>query len=335
MLSLNWLSRLISPRCGTSTSRPPRDRTRERRLKLMRLEQRRVLNADFAFTPHGLTLGHVDGELTVREVASDQSSHIEFDLHGDSVWHDNGATGAFSVDNSTAGHSILSIAKSDLENLPGGVSLSAASSAFDLHFDVQSSSLDLSHMQGALVVEGFGTVDQTTSTDHDVKVADVSLSADQIQLSQFHGDDITLRASEIDLTGGHASFSGTTLSIFSAATPTIELGGLSNDGADLNFTDGDIAAFDASFHRISFYNATTDGGSSIHVDESGADFGNAFSAAVHDPAGPIDSLHLTADSVQIDGSLSVSSGSLIDVIDGLAAFLMPHARLAAAIADQQ
>ncbi len=278
----------------------------------MRLEQRRVLNADFAFTPHGLTLGHVDGELTVREVASDQSSHIEFDLHGDSVWHDNGATGAFSIDNSTAGHSILSVAKSDLENLPGGVSLSAASSAFDLHFDVQSSSLDLSHMQGALVVEGFGTVDQTTSPDHDVKVADVSVSADQIHLSHFHGDNITLHANEVDLTGGHDSFSGNSLSILSASTPTIELGGLSHDGAALDFTDSDIAALDAGFHRISFHDATTDGGSSIHVATTGADFGHALSVAVHDPNVPLDGLHLSADSVHIDGSLSVS-GSSIDV----------------------
>ncbi len=278
----------------------------------MRLEQRRVLNADFSFTPHGLILGHVDGELTVREVSIGQTSHIEFDLHGDSVWHDNGSTGAFAVDNSTAGHSILSVAKSDLENLPTGASLSAASSEFDLHFDVHSSSLDLSHMQGTLVVEGFGTVDQTASTDHDVKVADVSLSADQINLSHFHGDNITLHANEVDLTGGHDSFSGNSLSILSATTPTIELGGLSNDGASLDFTDSDIAALDASFHQIRFHDATSDGGSSIHVDASGADFGHALSASVHDSAASLDGLHLSADSVQIDGSLSISGG-FIDI----------------------
>lgn len=112
----------------------------------MRLERRRVLNADFTFTPQTLTLNRVDGDLTIREVSSGLTSHIEFDLSG-SVWHDDGSTGSFAIDNSTPGHSILSIEKSDFDSLAGGASLSAAASTFDLHFDVQSSSLDLSHMQ--------------------------------------------------------------------------------------------------------------------------------------------------------------------------------------------
>ncbi|TXT21919.1 MAG: hypothetical protein FD138_3925 [Planctomycetota bacterium] len=277
MLSLHWLSRLLAPRSGKSTGRSPRERTKERRLKLLRLEQRRVLNADFSFTPQVLKLSHVDGDLSVREVSSGLTSRIEFDLHG-SVWHDDSSTGTFAIDNSTPGHSILSVAKSDLESLSAGASLSAASSEFDLQFDVHSSSLDLSHLHGTLVVEGFGAVQQTTSADHDVKVADVSLSADQIQLSHFHGDDITLHANEIDLTGGHESVSGTTLSILSTATPTIELGGLSNDGAELNFTDSDIAALDASFHQIRFEAHSTNDLTSVHVDATGADFGHAFSA---------------------------------------------------------
>ena len=300
MLSLHWLSQLWSPR----RSQPLRhERTKQRRLKLLRLEQRRVLNADFSFTPHALTLSQVDGDLTVREVSAGLTSRIEFDLHG-SVWQDDDSTGTFAIDNSTPGHSILSIEKSDLENLSGGISLSAAASAFDLNFDVQSSSLDLSQMRGSLVVEGFGTVSQTASSEYDVKVGDVSLSASQIRLSDFDGDDITLNASEIDLTGGDGTFSGRTLSILSAATPAIELGGLSNDGAELNFTDSDIAALNAEFTSIHFSTLSSGNSSTLTVDVSGADFSGAV--------GRLDSLHLEAATVQIHGNLT-SNGGLIEI----------------------
>ena len=307
MLSLHWLSQLWSPRRRLPLRR---ERTKERRLKLMRLEQRRVLNADFSFMPHALTLNKIDGDLSVREVSSGLTSQIEFDLHGGSVWQDDGSTGTFAIDNSTPGHSILSIEKNDFENLSGGASLSAAASSFNLHFDVQSSSLDLSHMQGTLVAEGFGTVSQTGSSDHDVQVADVSLSASHISLSSFHGDDITLNANEIDLNGGHESFSGTTLSILSAATPTIELGGLSDDGAELNFTDRDIAALDAGFTSIHFSSVATGDSSELTVDESGADFTDAL--ASHAADGHPGSLHLEAATVHIHGDLT-SNGGLIEI----------------------
>ena len=275
-------------------------------MKLLRLEQRRVLNADFTFVAHGLSLDHVDGDLTVREVSGSSGHQIEFDLAGGSLWQDHGSTGVLAIDNSAPGHSILSIAKSDLESLSSGVSLHAASSDFDLQFDVQSSALDLSQMHGTLAAEGFGQIHETAANDHQVRLGDVSLSGDHITLSQFHGDDITLNASEIDLTGGANSFSGSTLSIHAAATPNIELGGTSDTAHELNFTDSDITALDAGFHRISFESTSADADSSIHVDSAGSDFHHAI-AAGHDG-----SLQLTADSVQIDGALSISGG-LIDV----------------------
>ena len=304
MFFIHWLSR--TSRRSHSPRQPNRDRTKERRLKLLRLEQRRVLNADFTFVAHGLNLDHVDGDLTVREVSGGLGSQIEFDLAGGSIWQDNGSTGLFAIDNSSPDHSILSIAKSDLESLSSGVSLHAASSDFDLQFDVQSSALDLSQMHGTLVADGFGEIQQTAANDHDVRLGEVSLSADRITLSQFHGDDITLNANEIDLTGGANSFAGSTLSIHSAATPSLELGGTSDRVHELNFTDSDITALDASFHRISFEATSADAASSIHVDSPGADFNDAITPG-HDG-----SLHLTADSVQIDGVLSISGG-LIDV----------------------
>lgn len=308
MLSLSWLSRLLSPRRSQSLRR---ERAKERRLNLMRLERRRVLNADFTFTPQTLTLNRVDGDLTIREVSSGLTSHIEFDLSG-SVWHDDGSTGSFAIDNSTPGHSILSIEKSDFDSLAGGASLSAAASTFDLHFDVQSSSLDLSHMQGALIAAGFGTISQTTSNDYDVKVADVSLSASHIRLSSFHGDDITLNANEIDFTGGDGSFSGMTLSILSATTPAIELGGLNNDGAELNFTDSDIAALDAGFTAIHFSALSFGDSSTVTVDESGADFSAALSPHMLTSDGHPGSLNLEATTVQIHGDLT-SNGGVIEI----------------------
>ncbi len=304
MFFIHWLSR--TARRSQAPRQPNRDRTKERRLKLLRLEQRRVLNADFTFVAHGLNLDHVDGDLTVREVSGSAGSQIEFDLAGGSIWQDNGSTGLFAIDNSTPGHSILSVAKADLKSLSSGVSLHAASSEFDLQFDVQSSPLDLSQMQGTLAAEGFGEIQQTAANDHQVRFGDVSLSADQITLSQFHGDEITLSANEIDLTGGADSFSGSTLSVHSAATPNIELGGTSDSVHELNFSGSDITALDASFHRISFEATPGDATSSIQVDAAGADFNDAITPG-HDG-----SLHLTADMVQIDGAISLSGG-LIDV----------------------
>ena len=310
MLSLHWLSRLWQPRRGGSVRSSRVERLKERRLKLMRLEQRRVLNADFSFTSQSLTLGQVDGDLAVREVSSGLTSHIEFDLHGGSVWQDDGSTGTFAIDNSTPGHSILSIAKSDFENMSAGASLSAASSAFDLHFDVQSSTLDLGRMRGTLVAEGFGNVSQTAAVDHEVKLVDVSLSAGHISLSRFHGDDITLRANEIDLDGGSGTFAGSTLSIFSAAAPAIELGGLNNDGVELNFTGNDIAALGGGFSSVHFSTLQSGDSATLTVDESGADFYDAL--APHTADGPAGRLQLEAATVQIHGDLT-SGGGLIEV----------------------
>jgi hypothetical protein len=303
MLFIHWLSRTVQRQNSPRSSR--RERALERRLKLMRLESRRVLNADFTFAANLLKLDNVDGDLTIREVTSDNGSQVEFDLTG-SVWQNDASTGLFAIDNSQPGHSILSIAKSDMESLASGVSLHAAASDFDLQFDVQSSTLDLSTMSGALVAEGFGRIDQAASPGYEMRLGDVSLSADHISLSQFHGEDITLHANEIDFMGGEHSVSGSTLSILSATTPTIELGGASDDAGELNFTDTDIAALDATFHRISFEAGSSEANSSLIVDAAGADFQDALAS------GPASSLHLQADSVQIDGELSLSGG-LIEV----------------------
>jgi hypothetical protein len=303
MFFIHWLSRTSR---RSQTARPPnRDRAKERRLKLLRLEQRRVLNADFTFVAHGLDLHHVDGDVTIREVSGSSGQRIEFDLTG-SVWEDHGSTGLFAIDNSHPDHSILSVAKSDLESLSDGISLHAASSGVDLHFDAQSSPIDLSQMQGTLAAEGFGQIHQFAANDHEVRLGDASLSADHISLSRFHGDDIALNANEIDFTGGEHSVSGSTLSVLSAATPTIEIGGSLDHAHELNFTDSDLAALDATFHRISFESTSTDGDGLIHIASAGADFHNALTPG-HDA-----SLHLTADSIHIDGALSISGG-LIDV----------------------
>lgn len=304
MFFVHWLNR--TSRLASLIRQPRRDRTKERRLKLMRLEQRRVLNADFTFVAGALSLDNVDGDLTVREVSGESSHQIEFVLHGGSVWQNNESTGLYAIDNSTPGHSVLSIAKSDLESLTSGVSLRAASSAFDLQFDVHSSSLDLSQMRGTLFADGFGQIGQTASSDHSVRFGDVSLSASEISLSQFHGDDITLNANEVDLIGGAGSFSGSTLSIHSLANSTIELGGTLDTAHELNFTDSDISALHHSFQRIRFQAHSAENLSSILIDSSGADFREAITS------GNNGSLHLTADSVQIDGLLSISGG-LIDV----------------------
>ena len=106
MLPVSWVNRWFS----RSRTRCIRIAPKERRLRLMRLEQRRVLNADFTFAANAsLSLSQVDGDLTVREA----SHRVEFDLTG-SVWQDAGSNGAFTVDNSAAGHSILSIDRDDL-----------------------------------------------------------------------------------------------------------------------------------------------------------------------------------------------------------------------------
>lgn len=308
MLSLHWLSQLWSSRRTDAGCRSRHERIKERRLKLMRLEQRRVLNADFSFTPQTLTLSKIDGDLSVREASSGLTSYIEFDLAG-SIWHDDGSTGPFAIDNSTPGHSILRIEKSDLENLSGGISLSAATSSFDLLFDVQSSPLDLSQMQGTLVVEGFGAVTQTTASDHQVKVADVSLSADHIELSRFHGDDITLNSSEIDFLGGADSFSGSTLTVLSTAAH-VELGGNSDSATALDFTDQDISALDASFYAIRFDAMTNGGLSSLAVDESNADFSDALRPETSNSAADLSQLQLRADAINIDGSLTIAGGTI-------------------------
>ena len=89
MLAFQWLNRFVT-QCrlharsrlhGGSVGRPATTgeamSRSERRLKLMRLEQRRVLNADFTFVAQSnLTLSHIDGDLAVREVraAADLSS---------------------------------------------------------------------------------------------------------------------------------------------------------------------------------------------------------------------------------------------------------------------
>ena len=244
MVLLNWLSIL------GSQARPERQLRKtkriERRLRLMRLEQRRVLNADFTFAAAmGLSLTHVDGDLSMREV----SGHIEFDLSG-SVWHDTGSSGLH-VDNSVANHSILSVAKADLHALSVGISIVGADSTHQLTFDTQSAALDLQFLSGTLAVQDFGDVHQIGSNT--LSVNDFSVTAStRIELRHLSGDDITLSASEIDFTGGAHSVSGTTLSILSNSASSMELGGGTDHASLLDFTDTDIAALNGHFQSITF-----------------------------------------------------------------------------------
>ena len=69
MFFIHWLNRTAGR--NNSIRQPRRHRTKERRLKLLRLEQRRVLNADFTFAANALHLDNIDGDLTVREVSGE------------------------------------------------------------------------------------------------------------------------------------------------------------------------------------------------------------------------------------------------------------------------
>ncbi|HLQ45579.1 MAG TPA: hypothetical protein VK137_12660, partial [Planctomycetaceae bacterium] len=305
-------------------------------MKLIRLEQRRVLNADFAFTAQaGLTLSHVDGDLTVREV----SNHIEFDLTG-SIWSGSETSGIVTVDNAVAHHSILSVDTSDLSLLTAGVSISAADHTHNVTLDTQSAALDLQLMSGPLTIENFGQVNQVGSNN--VHVADVSVSADtSIELRNFSGHDISLTASEIDFTGGANSVSGATLSILPGSASAIELGGLTDHAGVLDFTDTDIAALHGGFQSLNFGTASALGDTPISVHSSGASFGDAVtlnSAGTHGSitiSGQLDSLAdansaavtlngfttLSGDivthggAIQINGSLRVDGTHSLDTTD--------------------
>ncbi|MCX7423662.1 MAG: hypothetical protein NT013_29570 [Planctomycetia bacterium] len=281
---------------------------RERLLKLMRLEQRRVLNADFSFVAHAnLTLSHVDGDLAVREVGS----HFEFDLTG-SVWDHVGGNGAFSIDNSVANRSILSIDRSEFGELHAGLSISAdPNGAHRLTLETQNGAIDLQMVTGLLAVSDFEDVHQVGQ--HDLLVNDFTITArDSIELQHLRGEDLALSAAEIDFNGGSHSIVGSSLSVVTGTDSAIELGGSVDQANVLDFTSADLGALSGGFHSISF---SAQGGhlsGSIAVLSSGADVRDALSSAGQESETQIGDLYLSADTVHIDGELT-SSGGLIDV----------------------
>lgn len=307
MVVLSWLNRLVAGRRFPRSSRSVAERPRERRLQLLRLEPRRVLNADVSFLPDGrLSLSNVDGDLTIRETAH----QMEFELTG-SIWQDTGDSGlssGLSIDNSVDGRSILSIAKSELLSLNDGLSIRAADASQQLFLDTRFSPLDLRSMAGPLTIQDFGDIRQLGS--HSADLNDVSMHAlGTIELRRFSGDDITLSGSEVDFLGGAQSIFGSTLTIATSHVSTLELGGQFDQPHVLDFTDSDIAALDAGFQSLRFQATSTGEPALIHVNASGADFSNALAADSGFDAAP-GSLHLSAEVITVDGTLTVPGGFL-------------------------
>lgn len=303
MVILSWLNRLLTTRRSSRDERAKDKSPRERRLQLMRLEPRRVLNADVSFLPNGsLSLSNVDGDLTIRETAH----HFEFELAG-SIWQDVGDRG-LSIDNRVDGRSVLSVEKSDLLSLSDGLTIRAADATQQLFLDTRANGLELGAMAGPLMIHDFGGVRQLGS--HTADLNDVSIHVhDTIELQRFRGDDITLRAAEVDFLGGSQSVSGSTITIATTTVSEVEIGGHFDHSHLLDFTDSDIAALDAGFHSIRFQATSAAEWSSIRVDSAGADFGAALAADFSSVAAP-GSLHLSADVITVDGTLTVPGGFL-------------------------
>ena len=327
MLAFQWLNRFVTHcraqkilrlldgdlagRSATTTgaSRPQK----ERRLRLMRLEQRRVLNADFTFVAHSnLAMSHVDGDLAVHEVAN----HIEFDLTG-SAWNHVGGNGLFTIDNSVANHSVLSIDRSDFSGLNAGVSISAdPNGAHHLTLETQNAAVDLQIAAGPLAIRDFADVHQVGL--HDLLVNDFSVTArGSIELQHLRGDDLTLSAVEIDFNGGSHSIAGNSLTVLSGSTSSIEIGGGGDHANVLDFTSADLGALAGGFQSISFsaHSGQLSGdhsGGSITVLSSGADVRDALLPTGQGSETQIGSLQLSADIIHIDGELT-NAGGLIDV----------------------
>lgn len=330
MLAFQWLNRFVT-QCrlhamsrlnGGSVGRPATTgeamSRSERRLKLMRLEQRRVLNADFTFVAQSnLTLSHIDGDLAVREVGD----RIEFDLAG-STWNHLGGNGTFSIDNSQVNRSILSIDRSELSGLNAGFSISAdPNGTHQLTFETQNAAIDLQMAAGPLAIRDFEDVRQVGS--HDLLVQDFSVAArNTIELLNLRGDDLTLSAAEIDFNGGQHSIAGSSLSIATGSSSSIELGGSVDQANVLDFTSAEIGALSGGFQSLSFsahggYLSGDGANGSIVVLSSGADVREALTLAAHanhQSANQADvgHLQLSADSIRIDGELT-SAGGVIEV----------------------
>ena len=145
MLLLNWLNHVWSWNRGRGDRQPPK----ERRLRLMRLEQRRVLNADFHFTPNAvnssLALSNVDTNLTVHETAG---GNIEFQLSS-GVW-----TALPGSDPLTGqGTSVLSISETAFDAL--NTSSITAQTAAHSNISLDASAHDLNLTPHLLTIDGF------------------------------------------------------------------------------------------------------------------------------------------------------------------------------------
>ncbi len=286
MLSLHWLSRFWSPRSSEALRR---ERPKERRLRLLRLEQRRVLNADFSFLPNGsLTLSHVDGELSIREIGT----HVEFDLAG-SVWQNTG-TSVLTIDNSVANHSILAVEKTDLETLRLGVMIGGADSSHNLTLETQSNALDLHLMAGSLTIQGFGDVQQvgpesflvhdlSITADDDVTLENTNVSGslaitaeDSILLNgTIEADSATLTASQGFIAGG-GLLSAQSVDLHAetgirGGTLTESLSLSATSISAVNLGDFDVRLSNANTHNTSVTELTTEGGDLVFAQSSGGD----------------------------------------------------------------
>lgn len=273
----------------------------------MRLEPRRVLNADFTFTAQsGLSLSNVDGDLVVRT----NSDRIEFDLAG-SIWQDAGSDSPFSIDNSTANHSILSIDRLDFHDLTADISISAAPlGTHNLTFDTRHAGLDF-RVASSLVVQDFHDVRQTGS--HELAVNDFSVTAnDGIELQRLDGDSLRFSSAELDFTGGTDSISATSLFVQTHHSSAIQLGGDVEQASVLDFTSTDLSALDDRFHSVRFEAIAADSMSVITVHSEGADFSDALTESPHEHV-THEGLHLAAESIRIEGALTVAADGLIDV----------------------
>ena len=138
MLLLNWWNHVWSWNRRRKDQNPPK----ERRLRLMRLEQRRVLNADahFLFTPHDkLTLSNVDADLKVSETVVSGTEFIQFELSQGSgtIW-----TGSGPVSLSPDGR-VLSVSAADFDGLSMASISAKAATHHDINLDAAARSLNL------------------------------------------------------------------------------------------------------------------------------------------------------------------------------------------------
>ena len=260
-------------------------------LNIMKLEKRRLLNADFSMLAGlDLTLDNIDADVSLQESATD----FEFILDG-GTWNGTDVVGMISGD----GTNTLNVNKAALNGLSNGVSLDAnQASAVTFALDSNQEPLDLSAMAGPLTVSRFDTVTQSAA---EVSVSDLIVnSAQQIRLTTLSGDTLWLEADEIDFLGGTDSITG---SFATLSTTSIEyhIGGNGNSIGRLDITDSDIAAFANGFSNITIGVESSAATVTMRIDSSGADFGDDLILNVRNLNTPF------VGDIHIDGDLTTTA----------------------------